>query len=114
MNDLSWLLYAADVAGQLNAVAGFVAVVGGVSGFFASVVMSDGNPTQSRKTFKTTAIVVSILALITIVTPSRDTLYAIAASEVGEEALKSETAGKALDAINAWLDRQLAPPENNP
>lgn len=41
--------------------------------------------------------------------PSKDTMYAIAASEVGESVLNSPTGSKAVQALNAWLDRQINP-----
>lgn len=40
--------------------------------------------------------------------PSKETVYAIAASEMGEELLKTPTATKAVKALDAWLDKQLA------
>ena len=51
------------------------------------------------------------LVVVSLAVPSKDTVYAIAASEVGEEIVKSETAGKAVKALNAWLDKQIAPTE---
>lgn len=42
--------------------------------------------------------------------PPQETFYAIAASEMGEEIVKSETAGKAMKALDAWLDRQIEEP----
>jgi len=46
--------------------------------------------------------------------PSKDTVYAIAASEVGESVLNSPTGSKAVQALNAWLDRQINPPSSSP
>lgn len=40
--------------------------------------------------------------------PSKETVYAIAASEMGEELLKTPTAAKATKALDAWLDKQIA------
>lgn len=45
---------------------------------------------------------------IAVFVPSKNTIYAIAASEYGEEALKAPEASKAREAINAWLDEQIA------
>ena len=47
------------------------------------------------------------LVLVSFV-PASATIYAIAASEVGEEVLNSETGGKAVQALNSWLDKQIA------
>lgn len=41
--------------------------------------------------------------------PSKDTVYAIAASEMGESVLKSETGSLATQALNAWLKKQITP-----
>lgn len=46
--------------------------------------------------------------------PGRDTVYAIAASEMGEQALKTPLAGKAEKALEAWLDHQIATNEPAP
>lgn len=39
--------------------------------------------------------------------PSADTVYAIAASELGGQALKTPLAGKAEKALESWLDTQI-------
>jgi hypothetical protein len=36
-------------------------------------------------------------------------MYAIAASELGEEVYKSEVGQKAEQALRAWLDKQINP-----
>jgi hypothetical protein len=58
-----------------------------------------------------TPILAVVFALLGGLTPSRETIYAIAASELGEEALKSSAATKAQQALNAWLDKQIEKPE---
>lgn len=47
-----------------------------------------------------------VLSLTGAVLPSRDTMYAIAASQVGEQALKTPLAEKAEKALEAWLNKQ--------
>lgn len=117
MNTLSWLLYAADLAGSLSTVLTLVAFGAGLAGTVTVVARAmrrdfdgDGPVWEGgwavSKGFYRVAI---IAALIAAIVPGKDTIYAIAASEVGEEALKSETAGKAVKALNAWLDQQIAP-----
>lgn len=44
--------------------------------------------------------------------PSRDTFYAIAASEMGEQALKTPIATKAGKALEKWLDEQIGDKPN--
>jgi hypothetical protein len=42
--------------------------------------------------------------------PSQETVYAIAASELGDRALHSQVVGSAEHALEAWLNRQISPP----
>lgn len=51
-----------------------------------------------------TALVVWVLGAAT---PKKETMYAIAASEMGEELLKTPTAAKATKALESWLDKQI-------
>lgn len=41
--------------------------------------------------------------------PSQDTVYAIAASELGDRALHSQVVGTAEKALESWLNRQINP-----
>lgn len=133
MNNLSWLIYAADVSVGLS-------VILGISGFFATFsgaitliwATFSGEPyiyrgeqrekriaqheatkaTVKRRSPRLIAAGLSAWILVAVI-PSKETVYAIAASEMGEEVLKSQTAGKAMQALNAWLDRQIAPQPQN-
>lgn len=140
MNELSWIIYAADVAGRagwLLGLTGFACLIGG--GFAWSFAVGLNGEARSyerraanrpddkdypisaadcrsgERTARRIAWPVSICAVVFLIggvmTPSRDTLYAIAASEIGESVLNSETGGKAVEALNAWLDRQINKPE---
>lgn len=125
MNSLSWMIYAADVTGSVSAVLTTTSVfsmLGGIVTFcFTSVSHNDRyefgrakgeKPEPSIgvgwRAAKPLLIVAFASAMIACVIPGRNTIYAIAASEVGEQALKSQTANKAMQALNAWLDRQIA------
>lgn len=113
MNRLSWLIYLADVCNNLDWLF-FLFMFIGVAGLIISVLvwMNDGNnewkPEQRRRTifhlFLPLAVTGSILGAIV---PSDDTIYAIAASELGERVLNSQTGGKAVQALNHWLDKQM-------
>lgn len=59
-------------------------------------------------------IAAAVCSVVFVFVPQKNTVYAIAASEVGEEVLKSETADKAMTALNAWLDRQIAGQQQQP
>jgi hypothetical protein len=130
VNALSQLIYAADVAngasGLLSFVSGMSFISAGIS-FIAAVVMGpepdcySWEDKEAKRAWRTELrgklsgavkpLLVSfvVCALIATVIPSKDTIYAIAASEMGERALQTPTADKAVQALNAWLDRQIAP-----
>lgn len=120
MNELSWLIYAADVAGSVKAVAvaGSVAIgIGcGLSAFVGLMICSSSWSDEDEKktgrsfrdAWKKWALGFSALVAIASLTPSQNTIYAIAASEMGERVITSETGGKAVKALNAWLDKQVA------
>lgn len=121
MNDLSWMLYLADISGNIGVAGGvvtFAASIAGVATFayvsghidIDNIGSKEKRPVarsgwQASKGFFIAAIVA---ALVTIPIPSRDTIYAIAASEMGERALKTPIATKAGKALEKWLDDQIA------
>lgn len=111
MNNLSWMIYLADALGSLGkllVVAGAIsALVGGIA-WVVSHDLSDGSEVRPRFT-KLVLFGFGACALSAIL-PSKGTIYAIAASEYGEEVLKSETASKAVKALDAWLERQIDAP----
>jgi hypothetical protein len=148
MNELSWLIYAADVAGNVDSF-GILTVLGGIGGGIAASILSRVNddwgdhrakaeawdqymadhvkypfmypkpesdrparPERELEPFfrpaKPWFFAAMVAAVVVAVTPGQGTLYAIAASEVGESVLNSETGGKAIEALNSWLDRQIA------
>lgn len=120
MNSLSWLLYWADVCGAIGGSVGFFAVL--LSFLLIFLIIShcvlracaaQGYPAaQSALVATGTGLkigvpLVAALGLVAIFVPSRETIYAIAASEMGEEVLKAPEASKARQALNAWLDKQI-------
>ncbi len=111
MNDLSQMLYAADVASSLIvalAVGGLVFSGLALAFFLASCDTYDDDAKQ-RWGSKARKFCLAAVALITlwVVVPSKETMYAIAASEMGEQVLNSKIGGKAQEALSAWLDRQI-------
>lgn len=120
MNELSWLIYAADVAGSVKTVAvvGSIAIGMGcaLSTFGGLMICSSSWSDEDEKktgrsllnAWKKWVIAFSSLVAIASLTPSQSTIYAIAASEMGERVITSETGGKAVKALNAWLDKQVA------
>lgn len=121
MNQLSWLIYWADIAGSaggwFNIIAFFslLPLLGGIFCLMASTdwAMSEEDANGLRK-FAFRALCFSlptflVFLLLSILTPAKETVYAIAASEVGEEVINSPTMGKAARALESWLDRQISP-----
>lgn len=130
MNQLSWLLYAADVVGGLGSLSAFLALVSALALVLTLCVRvgiaaheADYGRTAPEnvmkllsKTQKWAATVFGLAALVAVLTPEKETLYAIAASEVGERVVSSPTANKAVQALNHWLDEQIneAAPQGKP
>lgn len=125
MNQLSWLIYLADVSGSaggwltaVSTVAGAATIITLCLCCISSADASDeeyGDAEDEVKTIWSTGWRVMnwsmplffICLLLSILTPSRGTIMAIAASEVGEEVLNSPTAAKATRALEAWIEAQL-------
>lgn len=133
MNELSWLIYAADVAGSVKGLAAASVIVSGIAVPALGIAgLAAAEFENTEKKYRGTslheeekesgyrsiknkvwsmikpAIVTCIVSCsILAVTPSQNTIYAIAASEVGERVITSETGGKAVKALNAWLDKQV-------
>jgi hypothetical protein len=112
MNTLSWMLY---FGGVVSALGGWMTGLGVIAmfgeplrSFFSTFdEYADPHPSQMVVRWKVVAIGAAAVMLSTLI-PSQNTVYAIAASEMGEKALTSATGGKAAKALDAWLDRQIA------
>lgn len=98
MNSLSWLLYLSDVAGSAKTASGTILGVGAFVGAFTAfmgpmtVDMFPGAGDILKRLVAPFVTVMGIALVVVIVAPSRETLMLIAASEVGETVLASETA----------------------
>ena len=109
MNQLSWMIYLADVAGNFVLVLSALGLIGTLGGGIIwamscdPYLSMDGARPKARKACVGGVAVLFFVAIV----PSKSTIYAIAASELGEDVLKSETGSKALKALDAWLDRQI-------
>lgn len=136
MNTLSWLIYAADVTDSLNGAAWLSGVVlaGGAAGAAALVRFTgeraawdeqandhkrypslyrapEGDRPAAPQPLKAAKPYLWLMAasiMVGVVAPSRDTIYAIAASESSEALAKTPTVTKAVKALDAWLDKQIA------
>lgn len=108
MNSLSWFLYWADVlptiAHGMAGISLFGMVLWGLFCVYMFIACDKKWPLIFIPVFL-------VMMLISGLIPRKDTLYAIAASELGEEALKSNLGKKATQAIEQWIDTQLKPKE---
>jgi len=120
MNDLSILIYLTSLVGKASNILGAVLFFGGllvsigVVFYFACADEYDAAEKSFRKLYPRFTAVWVFCGLLYLAIPTQDAMYAIAASEVGEEIVQSEVAGKALKAVEAWIDTQLAPPAPTP
>lgn len=132
MNSLSWMIYLADVAGGASkflAVLIILSIICLIGGIVASGLTTGGPAFRSwhddedkasiratfawwqeasKKALRWAPRVLIVAFSVQMLIPASVTIYAIAASEYGEEILKSPTADKAVKALDAWLDRQIA------
>jgi hypothetical protein len=125
VNDLSWLIYLAGLLGSLKniciglticsvAFMGASLIYGGIERDYSCV---GAERYEAGKRVQVKGVKIGVIGAISFLflaafLPSQNTVYAIAASEMGETALNTETGGKAVEALNAWLDRQIADKED--
>lgn len=115
MNNLSWLLYIADIVGNLSILLGvaiFVSIALGLGLIVLSVPMMDLGASENawRAYWKAWKYVIFIGLPCTLtfsILPERQTIYLIALSEGGEEVLKMPEFQKVRQYVNKWLDSQI-------
>jgi hypothetical protein len=136
MNNLSWMLYFAEVCENIGVFFCIIGLIGTLISLIAIIIsycfMSDyrcynevnnegvtvrfdKNYLFARGWFKTARCVLPVcffLWTVGLALPSKQTIYLIIASETGEEVIKSETGKKALEAVNRYLDKVAV--EDNP
>lgn len=130
MNQLSWLLYLGNVAQNIGGAFiffGICMVIWAIVQYctaeytFKSLekaVKYRGidEVVRELKKFKTSKIGIWFAIICTLIfwtlaifCPNSNTVYAIAASEVGGKALTSPLAQKTEKALEVWLDKQIKP-----
>jgi hypothetical protein len=110
MNNLSWLLYFAEVAGKLGSIAGLITLLMavGLAGVIFWYAMSlDEDLRVPKPPVKSYLTVFVITLLISIVTPTKETIYLIAGSEAGEAVVTSESGQEILNDIRQVIKYQL-------
>lgn len=120
MNQLSWLLYAAEVSERAQSVFGFLAFMTGFMGFIGIVVMwgyyaailADLPKQTIEKGWRVWltvawAFVTCFLIVASLAFPSQRTIYMIAASEAGETVVTSPDAKEMLGDLKAIIRKKL-------
>lgn len=105
MNNLSWLIYFGGVCDGLEGLFVSLSVLGGL----VVVIQSLNN---EKLTILPIVKLVPLLWVVAAILPTKDTVYAIAASELGEKVVASQLSDKAKKAIDAWLDKQIKGEKN--
>ncbi len=129
MNSVSKFLYFADVADKLGGVAGFWGIltsigvlVGVLAWFTMTCIYSDEPETRDsldvfmprfKWLFKVVLCLWLFFGAAYILVPGKQTFYAIAAAQVGEQVVNSEAVQglttDALKALQSWIKRQIEP-----
>lgn len=116
MNALSWLLYIGNVAGNIGTICGITSGLLFLLSFILWILyLTKAEPSYSSETIIkrsrapiAATFVAFMLGCFACLAPSQTTVYAMAASELGERVIKTPVAGKAEQALEAWLDKQIA------
>lgn len=117
MNNLSWLIYLADVLPRISSATGFVAFMGGVFVIFGTVfygvslAIDDEIAVKASGRLKGLLVVawvaVGLCAIVSAATPNKDTFYLIAASEAGERIAASPDTVEMLGDVKAIIKKNL-------
>lgn len=108
MNNLSILLYLADVSSSLATLLTVLGILGSAAGLVFWLMSLDKSPELDPiRPYRNTLFYALPIVALSCLFPSKDTMYAIAASEMGEEVLNSGIGTRATKALEAWLDKQI-------
>lgn len=120
MNSLSWFLYAADTVSNLQVAFTVGAAVCFIFCFAVLMIkfITEGEYPLNENgllwpRWAKCATAGGCLVIVAILIPQKATLYAIAASQFGEQIAKTETAqtiaSDATKALHQWIKRQMEP-----
>lgn len=131
MNSLSWLLYFADVGVSIAAFTIFVGIISVTIGVVISIISyipwtrysyhSDSYWTQLenlqnnlKKLGPKTVLISFVFIFIAILVPSRQTIYMIAASEMGEKAYNSPEGQEVINNLKQIILELTKPKVSTP
>jgi len=118
MNDLSWLLYFADVLPKMSMWLGFTTFLLSIMSLAMWVIAgaharNDGPPDYVRiaewweKMGRNVFISSAFLAFLMMLIPEQQTFYLIAASQAGQTVVETEEAQQILDRTYAIINQHL-------
>jgi hypothetical protein len=107
MNSLSWFLYFAGVAGGLSTLLITVGLASALGWCGLCLFSAELNKNLPKPAW---LILPVVLWTVAAFIPNKDTLYAIAASELGEKLVTSDLGSKAQQALSAWIESQIPKP----
>jgi predicted permease len=114
MNSVSWFIYIAQVSnsvGNMMVTLGVVGLIAIAIYVWAASIASSIDAGKLLPQFPRArwfALAIGFL-LVGNLMPERNTMYAIAASQVGEQVVKSEIASDATKALHSWIKKQIEP-----
>jgi hypothetical protein len=111
MNDIIWLLYLADVVNNLAFILTFLSVMGGLGLVFVLWCVFEDDAKWG--VVKQGGGILAGMIVTAILLPGKNVFYAMAAAKVAEQPRVQATATKALDALDAWLDKQIKEKDND-
>jgi len=100
MNTLSWFLYFAEMSESLK-IGGALGIAVSACGLVVATMINEKIPPWKYW------LPVGLCSLLLIFSPSKNTMYAIAASELGQAAIESRLGQKVEKALENWIDKQL-------
>lgn len=129
MNSLSWLIYFASLSDSASGFLSFLAGIGAVCvilGTILSVMWTDGGYGGDRRIkgyedmrkrgqalIPRGLLTLVLCGSIAVILPSKNAVYAIAASEIGERVISDEAvrgiAADSTKALQSWIKKQIEP-----
>lgn len=115
MNNLSWFLYLSDIAGNIQGLCvAIILVIGIITALcFAAYSMEENAAAALPLGLKLLFRVIVPAVVIAVLIPQKNTMYAIAASELGDRLAHSpqgqELTSDAMKALQQWIKKQIEP-----
>ena len=114
MNSISWFLYLADVVEKVGIFFSVLTVLGGIGALFLLIIMAIHNTEHRHRDekypwwwFALLILTWFFFASVAVLSPSKDTLYMIAGSEITETVVNTPEAKEILDETRKAILNQI-------